>query len=517
MAVLDPSDVPFGFAADRPTATDQPPSPDAPFNIVVLGDFSGRANRRLRQPLTPRRDLTPIPVDHDRLDQVMSTLGVALQLPIDGHKQESVELRFGTIEDFHPDQIYARVDLFQALEQTRDNLQNPSTFDQTAVQIDGRANGPGVQHDQETYPPHEDVPESSNRSAGSPLGVPGTLQRSAPPQRCLDHVHALLRQVINPHLEKAHSGQVQLGAAVNAAICMQMRSLIHQPDFQAMEATWRGLDFLACQLETDQQLRLYIVDMSKQELIDDLMATNDLACTDLYKRLFGTVVGGSSDDPPWAVVVGDYTFDATEPDAQALSRIATIAAHTRSPFIASASPNLLGCRSLTQTPDPTQWQDPIEPRAHQAWHTVRHLSQASWVGLVLPRFLLRQPYGANHEPTDQLEFEEIDGDPGQAPYLWGNGAIICAYLLGQAYSQQGWRFTPGVNLDIEDLPVHRYTQNDQSAMTPCGQAWLGTEAVQEILRRGFMPLVSIRNRDAVRLARIQSIAEPARNLAGRWG
>ena len=101
--------------------------------------------------------------------------------------------------------------------------------------------------------------------------------------------------------------------------------------------------------------------------------------------------------------------------------------------------------------------------------------------------------------------------------LWGNSAFLCAYLLGEQFTQSGWGFTPGGGYDVGDLPTHTYKADGESCMTPCAEAWLTDRAADRILAAGYMPVLSIQGRDAVRVVRFQSLADPVKNLAGRWG
>jgi len=512
-------DMQFNLIAQQP-AVESRPDPEAPFRIAILGDYSGRANRHVKHSLASR----PIAVDCDNLDSVLGKLNVTLHLPVAGSSDERIELRFGELEDFHPDRIYNRLELFQAIKKTRKDLLNASTFDAAAAEVRSWAQ----LSDESPATAANDAPiaEWSDSSSLNPpdndsfaqlLGKPAVIPETVPQPRSSSPVAALLKQIVGPYIvPSADPHQNALVEAVDAATSKQMRMILHDPAFQALESAWRSLDYLVRNLETDEQLKLYLMDISKAELADDLASCQDLSTTGTYKLLFEEAVGMPGGQP-WAVVVGDYTFDATANDANMLGRIATIATHARSPFLAKGHSRLLGCESFTATPSPENWTCSMDAQATEAWDAVRRLKQASSIGLAMPGFMLRLPYGAQTDPIDSFEFEEIEGSGDDGIYLWGNPAFICAYLLGQEFGQQGWRFTPGSGMEIDDLPAHTYKQDGESKMTPCAEAWLSDSTASQILDKGFMPLLSIQNRDGILFSRFQSIAEPAKNLAGRWG
>jgi type VI secretion system protein ImpC len=328
--------------------------------------------------------------------------------------------------------------------------------------------------------------------------------------------NAFLRQIVAPHLiPKTNPRQAELVAQLEAAMASQMRVTLHDPTFQAVEAVWRAVFFLVQRLETSAQLQLYLLDVSKAELAADLSAAEDLRSTATYRLLVEQSVG-TPGGQPWAVLAGNYTFDHSREDVELLGRLAKIARQAEAPFLAAASPQVLGCLSWAETPDPDDWQQPVDPQDRQAWETLRQLPETAYLGLIVPRFLLRLPYGSDTDPTEQFAFEEFAESSGHEEYLWRNPAFVCVYLLAEAFSQYGWDLYPGIIQEIEGLPLHIYKKDGGSLMQPCAEAWLTERAAEHILDKGLMPLLSIRGRDTVRLARFQSLANPVTSLAGRW-
>jgi type VI secretion system protein ImpC len=196
--------------------------------------------------------------------------------------------------------------------------------------------------------------------------------------------------------------------------------------------------------------------------------------------------------------------------------MAAVARHAGAPFIAAASSPILGCASFAETPEPRGWKPLDDSEAAQSWDALRRLSQANWLALALPRFLLRLPYGKQTESTEAFAFEEFPAEPHHEDYLWGNPALACAYLLGEAFTESGWNLRPGEINEITGLPAHVYRRDGELHLKPCAEALLTEHAAEGILDQGLMPLLSVKGSDSVRLVRFQSIADPAAPLAGRW-
>jgi type VI secretion system protein ImpC len=164
-------------------------------------------------------------------------------------------------------------------------------------------------------------------------------------------------------------------------------------------------------------------------------------------------------------------------------------------------------------PDVRQWSGPADA---QAWQALRALPQAAWLGLAMPRVLLRLPYGQQTDPVERFAFEEMASPPAHESYLWGNSALLCALLLAQSFSEAGWEMRPGMHQHVEGLPLHVYKRDGESLAKPCAEALLTEPAVERMLDWGLIPVISPAGRDAVRVVRFQSLAAPPAALVGPW-
>jgi len=325
-----------------------------------------------------------------------------------------------------------------------------------------------------------------------------------------DEWAAFIRHLVAPHLVAREDPQrPELVAAVDRASAAMMRGILHHPRFQALEARWRAVDFLTRRLETGSELQLRLLDISKSDLATSLSGGDEARARRLRQVLVDepTVPG----TVPWSLLVGDYTFEVE--DVMLMVALARLAGGAGAPLIAAASPRLLGPQSLEATPDPEDWGATGEDR--ERWQALRTSTDARWLGLALPRFLLRLPYGRSGERLESFEFEELSPGAPHEEYLWGNPAFACACLLGQAFSEEGWSFRPAA-AELGDLPLYVEEKDGERRTKPCAEVLLTLRAAEIMLERGFMPLLSFRDRDVVRLPRFQSVHEPLAPLAGAW-
>lgn len=500
---------------------DAQPTDETPFCIALIGDWSGRANRSLHASSSELAAWRPLVVDRDNLDRTISRLGVKLHLPLTNDGRLSVTIDFNQLDDFHPDRIVQRLEMFSSLLRSRSRLNNSKTFAEAAEEvrkwapahpIEPPASEPETLHEPlaGTSASHGSLLDRILEAETSEIDKPSTAASNVSPQ-----ISALVREAVKPYLELGNEEEVrELTATVDDEISKALRAIMHHPDFQALEAAWRALDFLVSRLNTGPTLKLHLLDISREEFEADLLSENEIDACGLYKLLVERFLG-TPGATPWAVCVANYEFDLSTRDAKLLERASLIAGAAGTPFIAAGKSALAGCRSLFETPDPDEWRHPLDAEAETAWENLKHLSGARYLGLVLPRFLLRLPYGKETEPAEEVDFEEQPPDalPEHESYLWANPAFAAAYLLGKAFEENGWNLRPGDFQEIEGLPLHSSTQ-DGGSLKPCAEVLLSVRAATEIIDRGLMPLLSMKDTDVARLGLFQSLA--CTRLAGRW-
>jgi hypothetical protein len=226
--------------------------------------------------------------------------------------------------------------------------------------------------------------------------------------------------------------------------------------------------------------------------------------------------GGGADAPRWNLLALDQAFGPGPDDVQALAALGALAARAGAPLLAAATPALAGAAQRADLAEPRRWAaEDDESLAY--WQALRGAPMAPWLGLVLPRVLMRLPYGAATDPISAFAFEEMPAERPHDAYLWGGGAPALALLAGRAFQQDGWQMDLGAALDLEDLPSHVYTDDGERHQQPGAELLISEEAGQAPAgQRGLMPLLSWRQRNAARLLRWQSVASPARPCSRAW-
>jgi type VI secretion system protein ImpC len=466
----------------RPSATML--EPETPFRILLLGDFSGRSST----------SWMPVEVDRDNFEEVLARVGPVFS-----------GLRFQQLDDFHPDRIYEQSRLFQGLREVRRKLEAPSTFAAAAAEIRAwsQEQGPPAAAVRPSPPAAPERPPLPDPASGISL-LDSIVEASEPAKPSSvtrrGGLQGFIESVVAPHTVAAENPDLpRMRALVDAEASARMRALLHHSRFQALEAAWRAVYYLVRAVETGSQLKLYLLDVSKAELAADLSAAADLRESQGWRILVTDTVETGGD--PWSVVAGNYSFARTVGDAEVLGRLARIMSFARAPFLGEADPGSSG----TETED-----------AAQHWERLRQLPEACWVGLAMPRFLLRLPYGNETDPLETFDFEEMPGEPNHQEYLWGNPAFACVQLLAEAFANDGWEMRPGAYSEIDRLPVHIYEAEGEKHAKPCAEVLLTERDIEWILDQGYIPLDSKRDRDVVRLVRFQSIAKPLARLSGPW-
>ena len=490
----------FDMTLGRSRQTGSRPDDEEPFRILVLGALSGRTTA----PPTPVfMQRLPTAVDIDNLDKVFARLAPQLEFALDG---APLTIDFRAIEDFHPDRLFERLAPFVALRGLRAELNDPSTYRRAANALGAR-------------PSEEANPTAANaeKDAADIERLLGRKPAVAPAASAATgfNIDSWLRAVVAPHVVPDIAEQRQLISAVDAALAEQMRRVLHHPAFQALEAAWRGIDRLVRELEFGEMLQLFLLDASREDLVGDVeAAADDLTRSALYRHLCGpdTV---PPDGHRWSLLVGDYAFGAGAEDVRLLAALGAIAAQSGAPLLAATRLDVLGCEGALQLSEPKSWK-PNDAAAQARWNALRKSAAAPGIGLAIPRILARLPYGAGIDPIESFAFEEFPATRDHEAYLWGNPAFTLALLAAQAFQEDGWGMELEGHVDAANLPTHIYREDGEARQQPCAEVLLSEAVGEAILMRGVMPLLSYRNRDAARLLRWQSMADPERPVQGAW-
>jgi type VI secretion system protein ImpC len=483
-----------------------PRAPESPFVIALFGDFSGRAGRGILNPVAGQ---TPVAIDIDNFAETLARFAPTLELPDDAAPDGVLTLGFRELDDFHPDQIAPRLPGLQRLQALRPRLSHPATSAQAAQELHALLD--------RAKPATTTAPESDADTLARLLG---NAQPSPPPEPAAAAsradsaqaaVQRLAQQAVAGHaVAKPSASQTESLEALNRACAARLNAVLHHPRFQALESAWRSVDRLVRTFDEGDHVKLLLVDVTAEELAADLDATEDVAASGLYRLLYD-----STTSQAWAVVCAFYTFGETADDIARAAKLARAGAYLSTPIIAAAHPSLAGCAGFASQPDPEKWNRAGAGERDAAFTDLRRRPEAACLGLALPRFLLRQPYGKGSDPIQGFPFEEIGSPEDHESYLWANPSMLIAELLIQRFKEDGWALAPETGGDVPDIPVHHYKAGGESLVKPGAEAWLGERAATRLRQHGLIPVLSIKNRDAVRVTGIASIGDPAQPLALR--
>lgn len=472
-------------------AAGSPRRPGGPCKLLLLGDFSGLPTAD-RGPLAGRRTWS---VDIDNVESVMQKIAPRLRL-----QGVESDIALPSIDHFHPDHLLTHLDMFRALRDLRARLAHPASFAAAAAELRGAGPAPTAA----AAPPAADDGDLLGRLLGKPAGAPAPAPAAAP----TDLVDAWVKRLVAPHIVREDTPfQAQYLASVDLTIAEQMRAVLHAPAFQALEAAWRGVFMLVSGLDLDDSLQLQLLDLNREEMLADVVGSGGQLDRTALHQLLVEKWRDAPDGEPWTALVCLHDFGPADADIGLLAALGLIASKAGGPLLAAAQPALLGVSSFASAAA-------AAPAAPEGWQALRRSQAAPWLGLLAPRLLMRLPYGRSGERTEAFAFEEFAGTPDHQGFLWGSGALAAALLIGRAFARNGWPLDLEDERDVADLPSFIVEHDGERMQQACAEAYLSEGAWQALLAQGVMPLLSHRQRPAVRLPRLQSIAEPAQALAG---
>jgi type VI secretion system protein ImpC len=280
-------------------------------------------------------------------------------------------------------------------------------------------------------------------------------------------------------------------AEIDELLSAQLNEVLHAPEFQKLEASWRGLHYLVHQSETSPNLKIKVLNVSKEDLYDDLTEASDHDQSGLFKKVYSAEYD-TFRGTPFGVLIGDYEFSRPQ-DIQLLEKISNVAAMAHAPFIGAASPQLFGMESFTQIGDKRDLAMIFDSPEYAKWTSFRESEDSRYVGLTLPHMLMRLPYGPDTTPVRAFHFkEDVDGKDHRK-YLWGNAAYAFGARLTDAFAKYGWCTAilgPQGGGLVEDLPLHIF-KTDEGAIAQKSPTEITLTERQEnqLAELGFISLV----------------------------
>ncbi len=300
-------------------------------------------------------------------------------------------------------------------------------------------------------------------------------------------------------------------AQIDHLLSIQVNEIMHHASFQKLEASWRGLKYLLDQSETNDKLKIKVLNVSKRELLKDLQRAPEFDQSALFKKVYEEefgVFGGA----PFAAMIGDYEFGKGPEDIELLERISQTAAGAHAPFLSSASPEFFNLESYANLDAPRDLSKVFDNTEYAKWKSFRQSEDSRYVGLTAPRMLLRLPYGKKTKSIEAFQYEEDVDGTDHNKYLWGNSAYALGTRLTNAFALYGWcaaiRGVEGGGL-VEGLPVHNfYTDDGDLAMKCPTEVQITDRREKELADQGFIPLVHSKGNDFAAFFSVQSCQKP---------
>ncbi len=320
-----------------------------------------------------------------------------------------------------------------------------------------------------------------------------------------DYAKNLVGELANQILAEEMTVSSDTVAMINARIARidellsaQLNEIMHNPEFQALEASWRGLHHLIMNSETGTRLKIRVMSASKKDILDDVEKAVEFDQSALFKQLYEEEYGTFGGNP-YSCLIGDYEFGRHPQDIAMLEKLSNIAAAAHAPFIAAASPRLFDMGDFTELGNPRDMAKLFESTELVKWRSFRDTEDSRYVALTLPHILLRLPYGPDTKPVEAFNFvEEVDGRD-HSRYLWGNAAWALGVRITNAFSLSGWpaaiRGVEGGGI-VQGLPTHTFRTDEGDIALKCPTEIAITDRREkELSDLGFIALCHCKGTD----------------------
>ena len=353
-------------------------------------------------------------------------------------------------------------------------------------------------------------------------GLASLLQKEFKPKtdQARDAVESAVKTLAQQALENtvtmssdAYSTIQHIIAEIDRKLSEQINKILHHEEFQKLEGAWRGLHYLVNNTETDELLKIRFMNIYKKELGRTLKRYKGAAWdqSPIFKRIYEEEYGQFGGEPI-GCIVGDYHFDHSPQDVELLGEMAKIGAAAHCPFISGASPSVMQMDTWQELSNPRDLTKIFSNTEYAAWRSLRESDDARYLGLTMPRFLARLPYGARTNPVDEFDFEEEVEGANHDHYTWANSAYAMASNINRSFKEYGWCTSiRGVESGgaVDGLPTHTFPTDDGGVDMKCPtEIAISDRREAELAKNGFMPLVHRKNSDFAAFIGAQSLQKP---------
>lgn len=495
---------------------------ELPLIVGVLSDVSGMP----KEALPPLKEREFIEIDRDNFNDVMVGSGVRLAYKVpnvvnEESEQLNLELLFNTIDDFNPINLVKQIPVTNAIYESRNRIR-----DMTA-KLDGNDPLDGILTEIladetmqteliELFPEGEDwrsvTPNdlvqrmlSEGRMALDDSQIPYSLEMIG------EFAVSILKKLSTLQGRFANDLMIDKIAQIDNSLTNQINLVMHTAEFQALEATWRGLHFFVMNTETGSTLKIRLLNVSKKDLLKDLQKAVEFDQSTLFKKVYEEEFGTYGGDP-YSFLIGDYEFGRHPEDIELLEKISGVASSAHAPFISAAYAKLFDMTDFFNLAQPRDLTKIFESAELIKWRSFRSSEDARYVTLTLPKVMLRLPFGPETVVAEGFDFlEDCDGSDARK-YLWGNPAYVLGQRITNAFSHYGWlaaiRGVEGGGL-VEGLPAHTFkTPAGDIKLTCPTQVSITDRREKELNDLGFMAILHCKGSDKAAFFGGQTTGQP---------
>ncbi len=333
-------------------------------------------------------------------------------------------------------------------------------------------------------------------------------------ERGKDLVKEFVTQVLQGEMTVSRDAEAMINARIaqiDHLLSIQLNEVLHHPQFQKLEGTWRGLKYLLDNSSTSSMLKIRVLNVNKKELLRDLQRAPEFDQSALFKKVYEEEYGIFGGEPI-AALIGDYEFGRNPEDMELIEKVSQVAAAAHAPFLSAASAELLNLDSFANLGAPRDLGKIFDSTEYAKWKSFRQSDDSRYVALTMPHILMRLPYGKATKPIEGFSYEEgVDGTD-HSKYLWGNAAYALGARLTSAFSDFGWcaaiRGVEGGGL-VEGLPAHTFRTDEGDVALKCPtEVAITDRREKELADQGFAPLVHCKGTDYAAFFSVQSCNKP---------
>lgn len=324
-------------------------------------------------------------------------------------------------------------------------------------------------------------------------------------------LQAFIDELLKPgkEIRVTASAVDEMIANLDQKLSKQVDTILHNKEFQQLESAWTSLKFLVDRTDFRENIKVEVMNVTKQDLLDDFEDAPEITKSGLYKLAY-TQEYGQFGGKPYGLMVGNYEFGPSAPDIKLLQNMASVATMSHAPFVAAAGPQFFGIDSFSGLPNLKDLKSIFEMPQYIKWQSFRESEDSRNVALALPHFLLRIPYGPDTKPVKGFNYKE-DTTGGDGNFLWGNAAFAFASRITDSFAKYRWCANiigPQGGGAVEDLPIYQYEAMGELQTKIPTEVLISERREFELAEEGFIALTMRKGSDNAAFFSANSTQKP---------